>query len=825
MKKRISAGLWMALFVCLVLGLGWSGTALSSDLQGRISFFPAVEADEGDSPQISINNNNAFLSVHQGNVLKSLNYQFGYVLKNGTMRWWHDSKRYSMGRDPSIAIADPITDGGTGYFLEVHCSTDDDNLLYCMTGSYDATNGTIKWRGEQLIPNGKGVRPRVTMDNEGNVVLVYWSKDPKGLYYYTGKFDLDQGTITWKQSNGIQYQSDGEYPAIAMVRNGSGDTQRMLVEVHESDSGDRLKYRVGQLDTKTWGINWSDAGTQEIDQKGGVHPSVGITDAGQVIAIHKSQNYTTLWYHQGKIDLETWTIPWGNSIHFDNGAYGSIALSNTFAVEVHQSSPTNKRLWYSDALIIDYSRWMEAQRDIIGNRPFYQITFPGTHDATMYMTHDIIIDSMNSMEEKWPFRSWIRENWIETQEDSIFDQLKGGVRYFDFRPAWYDKTLYFLHSFAGPEIPVVFTDLMSFLKNAVESENGELIVLVWSHFYKFDADGYAALNELIDTCLKDYLYTAADPENTNLMETTFNEYTRVNGKSVPKILFLVESGDYKDWEDSGHPPPEGVWPYQDMGYKDSTKPVTGSMRIINDYADSDHQSTMRSDQTKKLLSDKGGNQDRAFLLSWTLTAPGDWKWWTKRYTAYTSDGKLADKHPENIRDMASSAKGYLQDFIWTYYGVHKLMINVVYTDYYNDAATPALAYLMNNGNVFDPAGAPPNPGIQANGGHDAIVLEQGAPLSITVGLDAGYRKNLKSDLWIAVNTPWGWYSYVKSVGWAEGLVPYEQAPLTDVPVFEVPALQRGTGHYTYYFGVDGNSDGICDPRWIDQVDVDITRWR
>jgi hypothetical protein len=95
-----------------------------------------------------------------------------------------------------------------------------------------------------------------------------------------------------------------------------------------------------------------------------------------------------------------------------------------------------------------------------------------------------------------------------------------------------------------------------------------------------------------------------------------------------------------------------------------------------------------------------------------------------------------------------------------------------------------------------------------------------------LSLNTGYRANLTGDLWIAVNTPMGWYSYVNSVGWQPGLTPYDQTVLTDLsPPLELPGVSLGTGLYTYYFSIDDNADGFFDAEWVDQVDVNVTRWR
>ena len=173
--------------------------------------------------------------------------------------------------------------------------------------------------------------------------------------------------------------------------------------------------------------------------------------------------------------------------------------------------------------------------------------------------------------------------------------------------------------------------------------------------------------------------------------------------------------------------------------------------------------------------------------------------------------------------MSQDAKSYLAPFLRTY--SHRYWINILLTDYYEEAATPDLAYLLNKRLLTEPPG-PPALDIKANGHDDRILIRPGTPVSITVSLDPGYRENLNADWWIAVNTPMGWYSYVDSEGWQPGLQPYIQTPLIGLTSpLELPGISLGNGLYIYYFAVDDNADGVPDAAWVDKVGVNITSWR
>ena len=240
-------------------------------------------------------------------------------------------------------------------------------------------------------------------------------------------------------------------------------------------------------------ITWSPSGPESYTK--GVYPSVTVTDDGYVVETHRSQNDTTLWYMVGKINFDSWKIGWGPSREYDNGVWPSVAMNEKFVVQVHESQDHNT-LWYSSAPIFDHSRWMEDLRSIIGDNPLWQITLPGTHDAGMYTTHDILIKEYSWFEHA--ARSWVRNNWVKTQGQTIYEQLMGGVRYLDLRPAVHHSEYYYIyHSFAGPEVYQVLSDLRAFMDYSQKTGVGELVIVALSHMRSFGVINYKELGALI----------------------------------------------------------------------------------------------------------------------------------------------------------------------------------------------------------------------------------------------------------------------------------------------------------------------------------------
>lgn len=116
--------------------------------------------------------------------------------------------------------------------------------------------------------------------------------------------------------------------------------------------------------------------------------------------------------------------------------------------------------------------------------------------------------------------------------------------------------------------------------------------------------------------------------------------------------------------------------------------------------------------------------------------------------------------------------------------------------------------------------------IQANGQDGPIWVFPFDPISIHISLDPGDRKDLYADWWIVVDTPTGWFSYVRSEGWQPDLHPYDQAPLVELsPPLVLPGIVLAPGLYAYYFSIDDNADGLLDETWVDQVSVIVARCR
>jgi glucose/arabinose dehydrogenase len=122
----------------------------------------------------------------------------------------------------------------------------------------------------------------------------------------------------------------------------------------------------------------------------------------------------------------------------------------------------------------------------------------------------------------------------------------------------------------------------------------------------------------------------------------------------------------------------------------------------------------------------------------------------------------------------------------------------------------------------------PIPDIKANNSDGPLLIQQGDLLTITVSLDPMDYDGIPADWWVLAAAPFGWYYYdlinwksgqsVTYQGGLSGLAPYEVLNTSGLPAGGLPL-----GAYIFYFGVDGNVNGVIDnPLYYDSVEVNIT---
>ena len=182
---------------------------------------------------------------------------------------------------------------------------------------------------------------------------------------------------------------------------------------------------------------------------------------------------------------------------------------------------------------------------------------------------------------------------------------------------------------------------------------------------------------------------------------------------------------------------------------------------------------------------------------------------------YLHEAALADNppsgtfyDPDNNGDVARLAS----------LGVHEHWNNPIDKQYSRNLGTGEGIELVS----FGPGQGAPTPDVKANGLDGPIELSPADTLSVTMELSPGDYADYSVDWWCLADAPMGWH-YRDSVGWKPGVAVTYQGDLFKLPEYEVLNTSGlPAGEYTFYFGVDGNANGIIDdPLYYDKVVVYI----
>jgi len=163
----------------------------------------------------------------------------------------------------------------------------------------------------------------------------------------------------------------------------------------------------------------------------------------------------------------------------------------------------------------DNSRWMEDLSATIGTKPLRKLVIPGTHDSGAYnisADSDIAPDSglttwLSSYEQlkksfhdffsrQKEYRSLLKKfmaGWSKTQDKTIYEQLKAGIRYFDLRLLKRkDGGLFIIHGMYSIDLETILADIRLF---AAEHPK-EIIILDFNHLYNLASGETVAFEQL-----------------------------------------------------------------------------------------------------------------------------------------------------------------------------------------------------------------------------------------------------------------------------------------------------------------------------------------
>lgn len=139
--------------------------------------------------------------------------------------------------------------------------------------------------------------------------------------------------------------------------------------------------------------------------------------------------------------------------------------------------------------------WMEKHSDVLETRPIRDLLIVGSHDAGSY---SISHSSPFSAELTDYFALTLAKNtvyqWSKTQEATILEQLFMGVRYFDIRLQYIEKSDEFLihHGLLGESILDICYQISTFL----DQHKREVVIVRISHLLCFTPEAHVVIVSL-----------------------------------------------------------------------------------------------------------------------------------------------------------------------------------------------------------------------------------------------------------------------------------------------------------------------------------------
>jgi hypothetical protein len=635
-----------------------------------VQFGLSTRFERGKQASVALNGSNWVIETHKSPENTDLWYRLGKL--NGNIVTWGDSHRIGVGGYwPAVVLSKQ------GYVIEVHSDQDDRDgaTMYYEAGKIDLNgdvNQSIDWRVFDTKYDA-GFHANIAINDDGVIVGVHESMGSSNrLYYRRGHLANPAGgdfNIIWNSGHyGIGYDN-GARPHIAINNRGQ------VVEVHQVNTEHLLHYRRGDITADGAGINFQETVRYNDD---GLQPAVALTDNGFVLEVNGRANTVTnhvLDRMVGALDtVNPALIRWSHARTYDPSAgvraEPSVATNGAYAIQTNEESEVEIApaypLNYSASAIRNRNDWMRDRLDSLGEKSLSHIVIPGADQAGMY-----------------------ENKGGSTQDEPIFYQLQGGVRFFDVRvqqssPGQLDTYVAFgSDKFIGAPVEHILTDVRNFLDLNIKRR--EIIVLKFSHFENMGhcssvelSPGYQILQLMINNNLGNRLLL--DTGGLRPADIPLNTLL-ANGS---KVIVLVD-GDYASSKCAQEQ--AGFYVYRDwcsgaFGCADTSDPALGQFNVfdLNSFtADFD---SMRNKQLEgfKIFNGKMKNNPNItcdeFLLAWILGNPG---------SRLDNISKLSEPANANLGDEMYKLEANPLGFI----------PNVLSVDYYERARVTDTAIELN----------------------------------------------------------------------------------------------------------------------------------
>ncbi|XP_066930790.1 PI-PLC X domain-containing protein 2-like [Clytia hemisphaerica] len=144
------------------------------------------------------------------------------------------------------------------------------------------------------------------------------------------------------------------------------------------------------------------------------------------------------------------------------------------------------------------SRWMSNLPSHLTKISLNRLAIPGSHNSGAYSLNPTTPMSPDKSKLIKTFGNCNKQfviNWSLCQSMTITEQLNHGVRYFDMRPGFidYEDDFFFVHGVHG----VLIRDLLHQMRQFLDFNPREVILVDFNHFHSFDEIRHKRLVEMI----------------------------------------------------------------------------------------------------------------------------------------------------------------------------------------------------------------------------------------------------------------------------------------------------------------------------------------
>lgn len=185
--------------------------------------------------------------------------------------------------------------------------------------------------------------------------------------------------------------------------------------------------------------------------------------------------------------------------------------------------------------------WIGDSLGTIGNLTLKNITLPGTHDSGTYYLTDIPMPGDQPLIWEALFKlaellnedvAVVAKKWAQSQDKTFYQQMQGGIRYFDLRSGWNRTTKQWVtfHFLEGTMVRYLLQNITQYLIDYPK----EIVVVEMSHF-----DGNPTKNDIteLSNMVQDILGPYLYPVDYSL-NFTINQMV----SSGKRALVTMESG-------------------------------------------------------------------------------------------------------------------------------------------------------------------------------------------------------------------------------------------------------------------------------------------